>query len=223
MRILLVEDDIEIGTIVAAEVRQAGFTVDLVDCRLDAEAALGVCRYALVLLDRRLPDGEGLSLLRETRTRQPGTPVIVMSALDQSTEVVRGLDAGADDYLTKPIDMAELLARVRAALRKTGTLRQPPITCGKLMFDADSRDVLIEDRPLILKRRELAVLESLMRRVARVVLRETLIEEVYGFDDDIQSNTLDAHISRLRNRLLEAGAGVAIYPVRGVGYMLDRA
>ncbi|WP_375395794.1 response regulator transcription factor [uncultured Sphingomonas sp.] len=223
MRVLLVEDEPEIASIVAAEVGRAGFTVDTVDCYLDAEAALGVGRYALVLLDRRLPDGEGLGLLREARARQPGTPVIILSALDRSPEVVRGLDAGADDYLTKPLDLAELLARIRAALRKTGTLRQPPITCGKLMFDADSREVLVRDQPLILKRRELSVLESLIRRKGRVVLRETLIEEVYGFDDDIQSNTLDAHVSRLRGRLSDADAGVAIHPVRGVGYMLDRA
>lgn len=221
MRVLLVEDEVEISGLVAAEVTRAGFTVDRVDCCEDARAALHVGRYALVLLDRRLPDGDGLSLLRETRTYQPGIPVIMLTALDQSPEVVKGLDAGADDYLTKPLNLAELLARIRAALRKSGTLRQPPISCGKLTFDADSREVSVDGDPLVLKRRELAVLESLMRRVGRVVLRDTLLEEVYGFDDDVQSNTLDAHISRLRTRLAEVGSGAIIHPVRGVGYMMD--
>ena len=222
MRVLLVEDEPAIADMVAAEVARVGFTVDRVASYDAAEAALSVGRYALVLLDRRLPGGDGIGLLRETRAHQPGTPVIVMTALDDTPEVIRGLDAGADDYLTKPLNLAELLARVRAALRKAGTLRQPPIQCGALVFDADSREVAVAGVPLILKRRELAVLESLVRRMGRVVQRETIIEEVYGFDDDVQSNTLDAHVSRLRHRLIEVGAGVLIHPIRGVGYMLDK-
>lgn len=223
MRVLLVEDEAEISALIAFSVEQAGFIVDRVFSCEEAGAALHVGKYALVLLDRRLPDGDGLDLLRETRAHQPGTPVIMITALDEPPEVVRGLDAGADDYLTKPINLAELIARIRAALRKTGTLKQPPIRCGKLIFDADSRDVAIDDVPLVLKRRELTVLETLMRRVGRVVQRDTLLQEVYGFDDDVQSNTLDAHISRLRMRLAQAGAGVTIHPIRGVGYMLDCA
>ena len=222
MRVLLVEDEPEISALVAAEVARAGFTVDRVASYDAAEAALSVGRYAVVLLDRRLPGGDGLGLLRDTRAHQPGTPVIMMTALDDTPEVIRGLDAGADDYLTKPLNLAELLARIRAALRKAGSLRQPPIQCGRLTFDADSREVGVGGVPLLLKRRELSVLESLIRRMGRVVQRETLLDEVYGFDDDVQSNTLDAHISRLRHRLTEAGADVAIHPVRGVGYMLDR-
>ena len=223
MRVLLVEDEPDFGPIAAEGVRRAGYTVDLVTSLAEAEAALSVARYALVLLDRRLPDGDGLSLLRETRARQSGTPVIILSALDRSLDVVHGLDAGADDYLAKPLDLAELLARIRAALRKTGTLQQPPISCGRLTFIVDSRDVTVGNTAIILKRRELAVLACLMRRVGRVVLRETLLSEIYGFDDDIQSNTLDAHVSRLRNRLADADARVVIHPIRGVGYMLDQA
>lgn len=220
---LLVEDDRDLATLVSGAIVGAGYTVDCFRTCADAGAALHIGRYALVLLDRRLPDGDGLTLLNETRAHQPGVPVIVLTALDQSIEVVRGLDAGADDYLSKPLNLAELLARIRAALRKAGTLRQPLIRCARVVFDPDSREVTVSDQPLVLKRRELAVIESLVRRAGRVVQRDTLIEEVYGFEDDVQSNTLDAHVSRLRARLAEADAGVVIHPVRGVGYMLDAA
>lgn len=211
------------SALVARNVGAAGFAVDRVASVADADAALAVARYALVLLDRRLPDGDGLTLMRHIRRAQPGVPVIVLSALDGVVERVRGLDEGADDYLSKPFDTDELLARIRAALRRPGAEDAPPILCGRLGFNPSTRMVTIDGAPLALKRRELAVLESLVRRVGRVVQRDTLIEEVYGFDDDIQSNTLDAHVSRLRARLAELGADVLIHPVRGVGYLLDRA
>ena len=211
------------SALVARNVVTAGFAVDRVASLGDADAALAVARYALVLLDRRLPDGDGLTLMRRIRRAQPGVPVIVLSALDGVVERVRGLDEGADDYLSKPFDTDELLARIRAALRRPGAEDAPPIQCGRLGFNLSTRTVTIGGAPLALKRRELAVLESLIRRVGRVVQRDTLIEEVYGFDDDIQSNTLDAHVSRLRARLAELGADVQIHPVRGVGYLLDRA
>lgn len=223
MRVLLVEDEPDMSALVARNVGAAGFAVDRVASVADADAALAVARYALVLLDRRLPDGDGLTLMRHIRRAQPGVPVIVLSALDGVVERVRGLDEGADDYLSKPFDTDELLARIRAALRRPGAEDAPPILCGRLGFNPSTRMVTIDGAPLALKRRELAVLESLVRRVGRVVQRDTLIEEVYGFDDDIQSNTLDAHVSRLRARLAELGADVLIHPVRGVGYLLDRA
>lgn len=209
--------------LVAVNVGAAGFTVDRVTSIGDADAALKVARYALILLDRRLPDGDGLTLIARVRRAQPGVPVIVLSALDAVPDRVRGLDKGADDYLAKPFDTDELLARIRAALRRPGAEDAPPIACGRLAFDLSSRSVTIGGAPLTLKRRELALLESLIRRAGRVVQRDTLVEEIYGFDDDIQSNTLDAHVSRLRNRLVDLGAGVLIHPVRGVGYLLDRA
>lgn len=223
MRVLFVEDEPEMARLVAVNVGAAGFTVDRVTSIGDADAALKVARYALVLLDRRLPDGDGLTLIGRVRRTQPGVPVIVLSALDAVHDRVRGLDKGADDYLPKPFDTDELLARIRAALRRPGAEDAPPVACGRLAFDLSSRSVTIGGAPLTLKRRELALLESLIRRAGRVVQRETLVEEIYGFDDDIQSNTLDAHVSRLRNRLSDLGAEVLIHPIRGVGYLLDRA
>ena len=219
MRILLVEDEPEMSRLVARNVRGAGFMVDRVGSIAEAEAALSLGRHALVLLDRRLPDGDGLALLRSVRTTRPGTPVIVLTALDEVRDKVFGLDAGADDYLAKPFDGAELLARVRAALRRRGGEPPPVMRCGDLRFDPATREIAVAGRNLVLGRRELALLEALIRRAGRVVQRVTLLEEVYGFEDEIQSNALDAHVSRLRSRL--APARVAIHPVRGVGYMLD--
>jgi DNA-binding response OmpR family regulator len=223
MRLLLIEDEPQMSRLIAANLGDAGYVVDPVASIGEAEAALAVARYALVLLDRRLPDGDGVALLRHIRARQPGVPVIILTALDEVADKVRGLDAGADDYLTKPFMKEELLARIRAALRRPGGEATPPISCGRLTFDPASRAVAVEGQRVILKRRELALIESLIRRVGRVVARETLMSEVYGFDDDIQSNTLDAHVSRLRGRLAKLAAGVAIHPVRGIGYMLDAA
>jgi DNA-binding response OmpR family regulator len=223
MRVLLIEDEPQMARLVAANIGDAGYVVDQVGSIGEADAAIAVARYALVLLDRRLPDGDGVLLLPRMRARQPGVPVIILTALDDVADKVNGLDAGADDYLTKPFVKDELLARIRAALRRPGGEATPPIRCGRLTFDPVAREIAVAGEVVILKRRELALIESLIRRVGRVVARETLMSEVYGFDDDIQSNTLDAHISRLRGRLAQLAAGVAIHPVRGIGYMLDAA
>jgi two-component system, OmpR family, response regulator len=223
MRVLLVEDESEMRRAVLANLRSAGFIADAVGTVDEARSSVSIIRYGLVLLDRRLPDGDGLSLIPHVRRVQPWVPVILVSALDQIADKIRGLDMGADDYLTKPFDADELMARVRAALRRPGGEQTPPVLCGRLSFDLASREVIVAGQPLVLKRRELSLLEALMRRAGRVVLRDQLLEDVYGFDDDIQSNTLDAHISRLRGRLAKAQAGVVIHPVRGVGYCLDAA
>lgn len=208
--------------LLAGRVSDAGFVVDRVESGEDALEAARMARFGLMLLDRRLPDGDGAALIPALRRIQPGVPVILVSALDAVADKVRGLDAGADDYLTKPFDGQELLARMRAALRRPAGEAPPPMRCGALCFDPSQRSVAVAERPLLLRRRELAILEALIIRAGRVVPRERLLDAAFGFDDEVQSNTLDAHVSRLRARLAAAGAGVVIHPVRGVGYLLDR-
>jgi DNA-binding response OmpR family regulator len=223
MRILVVEDEAEMARLLAARLADAGFLADRVGTCAEAQEAVALHAYALVLLDRRLPDGDGAALVRRLRARRPGLPVILVSALDAVADRVLGLDAGADDYLTKPFDAAELLARIRAALRRPGGEAPPPILCGRLRFDPAERAATVDGAPLRLRRRELAILESLVLRAGRVVPRERLAEAVFGFDDDVLPTALESHVSRLRARLAAVAAGVAIHPVRGVGYMLDRA
>jgi two-component system OmpR family response regulator len=221
MRILVVEDEAEIAAIVRAKLQQHGFTVDIVANLGEAEAAIACANYKLIILDRRLPDGDGLNLVPRIRQMQADTPVIILTALDSVSAKVAGLNSGADDYVSKPFDSDELLARIRAILRRPSNSGSPPVIIGRLSFSPDTRSVMVGDDIMVVPRRELALLEALMMRARRVVQREVLLDEVFGFDDEIQSNTLDAHVSRLRGRLNAAKAGVVIHPVRGVGYLLD--
>lgn len=187
---------------------------------MDAVAAIP---YPLAILDRRLPDGDSVRRISTIRKFQPGIRIIVLTALDATLDKIGGLDAGADDYLTKPIDADEFIARIRAALRRPGGAVLPPIKCGRLIYDAAAREFQIDGQALVLKRRGFLILEALILRARRVVQRSVFMDEVYGFNEEIQSNTLDAHISRLRGRLSDVDAGVIIHPIRGVGYMLSEA
>lgn len=219
MRILLVEDEIEMAAALRAALARRGFVVDRVRTLEDAHIALKEPGVRAVLLDRRLPDGDGLSLLPVLRAMADPPPVIVLTALGQTMERVEGLDAGADDYLVKPFELDELLARLRAVARRRAGAGVEPLTLGALSFDTVHREAQVSGHPLQLPRREIALLDVLLRRAGRVVLRETIEAALFGFDDAPASNTLDSHVSRLRRRLSEAGAGVAIHALRGVGYM----
>jgi DNA-binding response OmpR family regulator len=220
MRLLLVEDDLAISDLLRRQLIQERYVVDTAHTLAEARAAIAVADYSLIILDRRLPDGDGLNLVAETDFQTSNPPIIALTAASLPSEKIRGLDAGFDDYICKPYDPDELMARIRAVMRRR--LDQPALSmiCGKLVYEAQSRRFLCNDTPLRLKRREYAVLESLMVRARRVVRRETLLNETYGFSDDFESNTLDAHISRLRKRLRILGAGIEIHTVRGVGYMI---
>jgi DNA-binding response OmpR family regulator len=224
LRILMVEDEPELGATLASRLKNEGFVVDLAASLGEAiEAVLGA-EYRLVLLDRRLPDGDGLALLPVLRTRPLPPPAIVLTALEDVPDRVAGLDAGAEDYLIKPFAYDELLARVRVLLRRSPAgSPAPSVVVGRLEYDLATREARVEGFPMSLPRRELAILDALARRAGRVVMREHLESQVYGYDDEISSNALEAHISRLRKRLAEAGARVVLHGVRGIGYMLRAA
>ena len=221
MRILLVEDETEFADTVRGALEREKYVVDHVDRLTFAREACRSNVYDLVLLDRTLPDGDGLSLVPALRAALPGLAVIVLSARGDLADRVTGLDEGADDYLVKPFALEELFARIRAVRRRPVELKIEEIQVGALTFDVANDEASVAGVRLILARRELRVLATLIKRRGRTVLRESLEQGVYGFDDEIQSNTLDSHISRLRRKLAAAGADIDIHAIKGVGYLLQ--
>ncbi len=221
MRVLLVEDEIEFADTVRAALEREKYVVDHVDRLAWATEACRWNVYDLLLLDRTLPDGDGLALLPSLRAAQPGIAVIVLTARGELADRVNGLDEGADDYLVKPFALDELFARIRAVRRRPAALGPDEIHVGALVFDVANDEARVGGVRLTLARRELRVLSTLIKRRGRTVLRESLAQGVYGFDDAIQSNTLDSHISRLRGKLAAANAGIEIHAIKGVGYLLQ--
>jgi DNA-binding response OmpR family regulator len=218
MRVLLVEDEKDMAAVLTASLSRHDIVVDHARTLEIAEEASRSGVHDAVLLDRTLPDGDGLSLIPMLRRERPGVPVIVLSALGSPDHRVAGLDHGADDYLAKPFSTDELLARLRAVMRRPAQLGESLVTVGNLQFNLTQRQAEIDGQPLDLTRRELLALEILVRRTGRTVSRSALEEAVYGYDDEIASNSLDAHISRLRRKL--ESAGVEIHALRGLGYLL---
>jgi DNA-binding response OmpR family regulator len=223
VRVLLVEDEPELATALTAALKKYDMVIDHVSSLADAEEAVSINVYGAILLDRQLPDGDGLTLIPKLRARSAGVPVIVLTARGELADRVAGLNIGADDYLGKPFAVEELLARLRAVLRRPADLLSETIRLGRLSFDVGNREACVGGEPLDLPRRELLVLEALLRRMGRTVARSSLEEAVYSIDDEIQSNALDTHISRLRRRLSEARAEIEIHAIRGVGYLLKRS
>jgi two-component system OmpR family response regulator len=220
MRLLLVEDEPDMAAVLRAALEKHDFVTDCAPSIQVAIEAIETIAHDVVILDRQLGDGDGTSLIAYLRQRRPNVPIVILSALGSANDRVEGLNLGADDYLAKPFVVDELVARLRAVLRRPAQLTSKPLNIGNLAFDLNHGEVFIGGERLELPRREYLVLESLMRRSGRTVRRSVLEEEVYGSDDEIQSNTLEAHISRLRRKLADAGASVTIHPVRGVGYLL---
>jgi len=220
MRILLVEDEPEMVSALRAALKRHDMVVDHAGSLLEAEGFVAVDGYDAILLDRQLPDGDGLTLVPKLRAARNMTPVLMLTARGDTGDKVDGLDMGADDYLAKPFAFEELLARLRALLRRPAAIETQTIRAGHLSLDVGHREASIHGEPLTLPRRELLVLEALMRRTGRMVQREALMEAVFGLDDEIQSNALDTHVSRLRRKLADADGGVVINGIRGVGYLL---
>jgi len=219
MRLLLVEDNDRLAQLVVKGLSEAGFTVDRV-ARLDeAAAALAAGKFDTVVLDLSLPDGDGGAWLRERRAAGDKLPVLMLTARASTGDKVKGLNSGADDYLAKPFEMEELVARLKALLRRPGGVLGLTLELGRLSFDTVHREAAVAGRRLSLSASELTLLELLLRRAGRVVPRRLLEEGLYGFDDDVGPNSLEAHVSRLRKKLEAAEAGVEIHTLRGVGYL----
>lgn len=220
MRLLVIEDESRICEFVSEALRRAGFAVDCFATLGDARAALAGIAYDAVVLDRGLPDGDGLELFCDLRSLAERPPVLILTAKDTVDARVAGLDAGADDYLVKPFAMVELVARIKALLRRPGGALGVRLEAGALLLDTVGRDASVRGAPLALGRQEVAILEHLMRRLGRVVPKTLLEEKLYGIDDELGSNAIPVHVHHLRRKLAEVDAGCAIHTVRGIGYFL---
>jgi DNA-binding response OmpR family regulator len=220
VRLLVIEDERRIAEILKNGLTRAGFVVDVVRLLADAREALALTAYDAAILDLGLPDGDGLKLLGELRPPPARIPVLVLTARDAVEDRVRGLDAGADDYVVKPFAIAELVARTKALLRRPGGALGVTLQAGNVVLDTVGRDVRVGGVPLALPRRECALLEQLLRRQGRVVPKSILEEKLYGIDDELGSNAVPVHVHHLRRKLQEAAATAEIHTVRGVGYLL---
>jgi two-component system OmpR family response regulator len=217
---LLVEDHPPLASAIAGGLRRAGFAVDLAVSVAEAREAASLCDYGLVILDLGLPDGSGLDLLGEWQGRGR-FPIVIMTARGALGDRVAGLESGADDYIVKPVEIPELVARCRAILRRPGNREGVVLTAGNIRLDTSSRQADCEGRPLALGRREISVLEALLRRQSRVITRSDLVEMLYDRELEVTPNAVDAAVSRLRRALTDANADLSLKTIRGVGWMLN--
>ncbi|WP_459618174.1 response regulator transcription factor [Bordetella sp. 2513F-2] len=219
MRVLVIEDDTTLGHALQEFLSDQGYAVDWLTEGDKVRGAVAGQAYDLVLLDLNLPGRGGLDVLRDLRQDGNQVPVLILTARDGLDDRVAGLDAGADDYVTKPFDLPELAARVRAlGRRRTGQV-QPTIEAGPLVFDTVGREVRVHGQRLALSVRELSVLEMLMARAGRVVTKRQIVNSLSAWDADFSENAVEVYVYRLRKRL--EGTGASIQTVRGFGYLLD--
>lgn len=220
MRLLLVEDNIRLAEFTASALRNAGFAVDAFHTADDALAALEVVDYDVAVFDLGLPDMDGMEMLECLRARRNSIPVLILTARDGLTDRVAGLNAGADDYLLKPFAVEELVARLRALLRRPGGAVETVMPLENVGLDPSRRQLTVDGAPVAITRREFDVMELLVRNAGRVVSKRMIDESIYGFDEAVTENSVEAVISRLRKRLRIAGARVNIVTIRGTGYVI---
>ena len=220
VRILLAEDDKVLADALSRVLMRSAYAVDVAPTGDQADRALADASYDLVILDLGLPGMGGLDVLRRLRARRVGTPVLILTAMDSLADRVAGLDAGADDYLTKPFDLPELEARVRAQLRRSHAAVSPMLTHGSLTLDTVGRRVAYDGKPIELSARELAVLELLLLRAGRVVSKENIANHLYGWGDEVGLNAIEVYVYRIRKKLEPLGC--EIRTVRGMGYLMER-
>lgn len=220
MRLLVIEDNRRLSEYVGEALRGRGFAVDSVDSGSDADVAISTIAYDAIILDLGLPDMDGLEWLTSVRRRLTQTPVLILTARDGTESLVLGLNSGADDYLRKPFEIEELVARIRALLRRPGNVLGTVLTHGNVTLDTNTREVTVNGALVDLGRRECGALELLLRRADRVVSKPAIEEAIYAFGEELSSNAIEVLIHRLRKRMQQASAQIHIHTLRGIGYML---
>ena len=223
MHLLLVEDNLRLQELIEQALRGAGYRVDLATTVAELLAAAASVQYDLLIVDLMLPDGDGLDAIRTLRARRSSVPILIMTARGSIDDRVRGLDAGADDYLIKPIHQAELLAHVRALLRRPAEVMGPILRTGNTEFDEAIAEVRCAGKPVRLRLRERRLLALLMRRSGFLVSKNMIEEALSEFGREISANAIEALISRIRRSLSDARSNVVIETVRGVGYRFTEA
>mgnify|MGYP001765624221 FL=1 len=219
MRLLLVEDDPALGEGIRAALKPEGYTVDWLQDGLSAVHAIEQESFDLVILDLGLPRLDGLQVLKRVRSGKHQLPVLVLTARDATDDRIAGLDAGADDYLVKPFDVAELKARLRALLRRSFNRSEPLLEYRGIVLDPSSQLVTWQGQSLSLPRKEFLLLHELLVQPGRVLTRDRLQQVLYGWDEEVESNALEVHVHHLRKKFFPE----LIRTVRGVGYMAEKA
>jgi two-component system response regulator QseB len=220
LRLLIVEDNERLAGLIAEGLGRRGFICDMAPDLATAEDSLAGAEFDAIILDLGLPDGDGLAWLKHQRALRQLVPALMLTARGGLEDRIAGLDAGADDYLVKPVDIEELAARIRALLRRPGPRAVSVLESGPLRFDPVTREARLDDRVIDLSRREADLLELLMRRLGSVVVRDAIENALYSFNEPVTPNAVEAIVSRLRRKLEEAGLAGQLHTVRGVGYML---
>ena len=223
MRSLVIEDEPQIRAYVGRLLAQLNGIVDIVGSVSDAQQALSSFKYDLAVVDRMLPDGDALAIVTELSQLRERPAIIMLTARDAKEDVIDGLNNGADDYLGKPFEPQEFIARVRAVLRRPRLPAPSILSLGNVELHVGTNEAIVADKKVLLRRREALILEALLMRRDRVITRTALVEQTYGFDDEIESNTLEAQVSRLRKKLTELGGDIEIRSMRGIGYILRLA
>jgi two-component system, OmpR family, response regulator len=221
MRIILVEDDLVLSHATAAALQQQGYAVDQFFDGEEAEQAIEMVSYDVILLDLGLPQKEGLSVLKAIREKGISTPVLILTARDSLEDRVSGLNLGADDYLVKPFDLPELEARIRALSRRRHVMQPVAFSQGSLKFDRSARRAYIHDKPLELSAREMGVLEMLLNNPNRVVSKEEILENICNWEEDLGTNAVEVYIHRLRKKLEPTEFNLRT--IRGLGYLFECA
>lgn len=219
MRILLVEDDELLGDGLRTGLTQSGYTVDWLKDGLTVDQILKTETFDLIVLDLGLPKVSGITVLQNLRSRGITTPVLILTARESVEDRVKGLDSGADDYLTKPFDLDELCARLRALQRRFSSRAEPILTYENITLDPASHEVTLNAEVVNVSRREFALLHKLLENAGRVISREHLMQSLYGWGEDVDSNALEVHIHNLRKKFGQD----FIHTIRGIGYIIDKS